>query len=82
MASDTCTGLGLTVSKQNQGGKRSRLEIRAEECWVARIEAQAARLGMTASAYIRAAVTRALEADESTDPTTHKRTGRKPPPPA
>lgn len=44
---------------------RDRIDLRAEPEWIARIKAQASRLGMGASAYIRMAVTLKLEADEA-----------------
>jgi hypothetical protein len=47
---------------------RDRIDLRADPVWVARVERQAARLGMTVSSYIRGAITRALEADEATEP--------------
>jgi hypothetical protein len=47
---------------------RDRIDLRADPVWVARVERQAARLGMTVSSYIRGAITRVLEADEATDP--------------
>lgn len=51
---------------------RSRVDLRADPEWVARIERQAKRLGITVSAYIKQATSRALESDEATDPTLHK----------
>jgi hypothetical protein len=47
---------------------RDRVDLRADAEWIARVERQAARLGMTLSSYIRAATTRAVEADEATEP--------------
>ena len=47
---------------------RDRIDLRADPAWVARIEKQAERFGLTVSAYIRQAVSRQLEQDEATDP--------------
>lgn len=47
---------------------RDRIDLRAERAWVARAERQAARFGVSLSAYIRQAVSRQLELDEATDP--------------
>ena len=47
---------------------RDRIDLRADPMWVARVERQAERFGTNVSAYIREAVTRRLEADESSDP--------------
>lgn len=47
---------------------RDRLDLRCEPDWLARVERQAKRFGMTVSAYIKRAVTVSLEADEDTDP--------------
>ena len=47
---------------------RDRIDLRADPAWVARVERQAERLGITLTAYVKAAVSRALEADEATDP--------------
>jgi hypothetical protein len=46
----------------------ARYEIRVEPDWIARVQRQAERLGISAAAYIRQATTRQLEADEATDP--------------
>lgn len=48
---------------------RDRIDLRADPDWVARIERQAERHGISVSAYIRLAVTGRLESDEATDPT-------------
>ena len=47
---------------------RDRIDLRAEPAWVARVIRQAERLGISVSAYIRAAVSRQLEKDEATEP--------------
>ncbi len=47
---------------------RDRVDLRVEPAWVARVERQAKRLGLTLSAYIRQATTRQLETDEASDP--------------
>lgn len=48
---------------------RDRVDLRADPAWIARVERQATRKTIGLSAYIRQAVTAALEADEATDPT-------------
>ncbi len=52
---------------------RDRIDLRADPEWYARIEAQAKRLGLTMSSYIRQAVTLRLEADEASDPGRRKK---------
>jgi len=47
---------------------RDRIDLRADPAWIARIQAQADRLGLGLSAYIRQAVTRQLEQDEAQAP--------------
>lgn len=47
---------------------RGRIDLRADPAWVARVERQAERYGMTVSAYIRRAVSKELEQDEASDP--------------
>jgi hypothetical protein len=47
---------------------RNRVDLRADPAWVARVERQAERLGITVTAYIKQATSRALETDEATDP--------------
>jgi hypothetical protein len=47
---------------------RGRIALRADPAWIARVQAQADRLGIGLSAYIRQAVTRQLERDESEEP--------------
>lgn len=47
---------------------RDRIDLRAERAWVARVERQAERFGVSLSAYIRQAVSKQLELDEATDP--------------
>lgn len=49
-------------------GERERIDLRADRRWIARIRRQAARMGISASAYIRQATTRQLEKDEADDP--------------
>jgi hypothetical protein len=53
--------------------ERRRLELIAEAPFIVRIHAQAERLGLSLSSYIRLAVTERLERDEASVP---------PPPPA
>jgi hypothetical protein len=63
-----------TVAKRKQPARRpaddgrDRVELRADPAWLARVQRQADRLGVSVSAYIRQATTRQLEADEATDP--------------
>lgn len=64
---------GYRVSRQDQNppsqpSTRDRVDLRADPAWVARIERQAERLGISVSAYIRLATTKQLEADEASDP--------------
>jgi len=47
---------------------RERIDLRADSEWVARVQRQADRLGVSLSAYIRQATTERLEQDEATDP--------------
>jgi hypothetical protein len=47
---------------------RDRVDLRAEPDWIARVQRQADRLGISLSAYIRQATSRQLEQDEATDP--------------
>jgi hypothetical protein len=44
---------------------RERIDLRGDPDWIARIRAQAGRLGLGLSAYIRLAVTKQLERDEA-----------------
>ena len=53
--------------------RRDRIDLRADPAWSARVQAQADRLGLSFSAYIREAVTRKLEADEANAPPTPKK---------
>jgi predicted HicB family RNase H-like nuclease len=53
--------------------ERDRIDLRAEPELVARLKRQAKRLGISMSAYIRLAVTRQVEQDESNDPKSHRR---------
>lgn len=57
-----------TSPDDQQPPARNRIDIRADPSWVARIEKQADRLGISLTAYVKQAVSRALEADELTDP--------------
>jgi hypothetical protein len=58
--------------RKPQGGKPAqppgRHELRVEPVWLARVQRQADRLGISASAYIRLATSERLERDEATDP--------------
>lgn len=55
---------GSSVAKR----KTDRFDMRVEAAWLARVERQAERYGLTVAAYIRRATTQAVEADEATDP--------------
>lgn len=47
---------------------RDRIDLRAEPDFVARLNRQAERLGLSLSAYLRLAATERLERDEASDP--------------
>jgi predicted DNA binding CopG/RHH family protein len=47
--------------------KDERFEMRVDPDWLARIEEQAQRFGLSAAAYIRQGATEKLERDEATD---------------
>lgn len=57
------------VGRKKLNLQRERLELRADREWIMRVLHQANRLGISLSAYIRSAVTRQVEADESNEPT-------------
>lgn len=61
------------MAGQKKTPDRDRIDLRADKEWIARVETQAKRLGTGLSAYIREAVTRKLEADESSAPTQNRR---------
>ena len=54
--------------RKPKGEPRDRIDLRAEPEFVARMQAQADRLGLSLSAYIRLSVTERLERDEATSP--------------
>jgi hypothetical protein len=54
--------------RSEQPPARDRIDLRADPAWVARIERQAQRRGISVSAYLRQAGSLALEQDEATDP--------------
>lgn len=63
----------LPVAKRKSNSRRAddtpdRFEMRVDSDWMARVQRQADRLGISAAAYIRQATTRQLEVDERTDP--------------
>ena len=66
--------LGKKKPKPSAEAARDRIDLRADPAWVARIERQAERYGLTVSAYIRRAVSKELELDEQSDPTKDRRT--------
>lgn len=47
---------------------RDRIDLRGEPAWIARVQRQANRLGISLSDYIRQAVTLRVEEDEATEP--------------
>ena len=57
-----------TPAPEEPPSSRGRVDLRADPAWIARVERQANRKTINLSAYIRQAVTAALEADEATDP--------------
>ncbi len=68
--------MSVLVGAYHQVGKqkpapeppRDRIDLRAGPAWIARVQRQAERLGMSLSAYIRMATTERVEEDEATDP--------------
>jgi hypothetical protein len=56
---------------------RDRIDLRADPEWTARVQAQADRLGIALSAYIRMAVSERLERDEDRPRGTGTNTGEK-----
>jgi hypothetical protein len=61
-------GKKRSTEAAGEGGGRARLDLRADPAWLVRVERQAARRGISVTAYIKQAVSLALEADEQTDP--------------
>jgi predicted DNA-binding protein len=64
---------GLLVAKtkgqtSSGGNAHNRVEFRADDEFMERLAKQADRLSLSRSAYIRQAVTRAVEQDEAEDP--------------
>lgn len=53
---------------QPKDATRGRIDLRADPEFVARVQSQADRLGMSLSAYLRMAVTERLERDEASQP--------------
>lgn len=61
----------LPVAKKHPAGsskKLARLELRVEQSWLARVQQQADRLGISIASYVRQTVTRQVEADEANAP--------------
>jgi hypothetical protein len=54
----------LIVPRKKQNFERDRVELRAEPEWIARVAAEANRLGLNLSAYIRLAVNERLDRTE------------------
>jgi predicted HicB family RNase H-like nuclease len=61
------------MAPRRRNEDRDRLDLRADREWIARVAAQSERLGISISAYIRQAVTRQLERDESERPAQPRR---------
>jgi predicted HicB family RNase H-like nuclease len=51
-----------------QQPSRDRFDLRCDPVWLARVEKQAERFGMSVAAYMKRAITVQLEQDEKTDP--------------
>jgi hypothetical protein len=51
------------MAKKRKDG-RQRIDLRAEQEWIARLEVLAKRFGLSVSAYIRLAVSERMERDE------------------
>jgi hypothetical protein len=58
----------MPVGRKKENFERRRLELVAETDWIVRISAQADRLGLSLSSYVRMAVTERLERDEASAP--------------
>jgi hypothetical protein len=58
----------LPVPRKKQNFDRDRVELRAEPEWIARVTAEAERLGLNLSAYIRLAVNERLDRTEAAEP--------------
>jgi hypothetical protein len=61
------------AGRKNDREPRDRLDLRAEPAWIARVAAQAERLGISVSAYVRQATSRQLERDEAEWPARGRR---------
>ncbi len=53
----------LPMAKRRSNPKRNKIEVTADPAWIARVAAEAERLGLNLSAYIRMAVTQRMDAD-------------------
>lgn len=60
--------MGKERWKRREEPVRDRMDLRANPEFIARVTRQAKRLGMSASSYVRMAVTERLERDEATEP--------------
>lgn len=58
----------MAKTKTTSDQQRDRIDLRAEPEWIARVDVQSKRLGISVSAYIRQAVTLKLERDEAEAP--------------
>lgn len=56
------------VNRKKAAQPRDRIDLRADPVLIERVQAQAKRLGISLSGYIRQAVTRRVEQDEAEDP--------------
>lgn len=61
------------MAGKKKDSDRDRIDLRADPVWIARVQRQADRLGVSFSAYVRETVTRKMENDEASDPSLHKR---------
>jgi hypothetical protein len=61
------------VGSRRENFDRERIEIRADSEWIARVSAEADRLGLSLSAYIRLAVNERLERTAAPAPPTTRR---------
>lgn len=58
----------LKIEPEPPPPTRDRIDLRGEPAWIARVQRQANRLGISLSDYIRQAVTLRVEHDEARSP--------------
>jgi hypothetical protein len=56
------------MARKRPNPNRDLIQLRAEPAWIDRVNAEAERLGLSISAYVRLAVTERLERDEASHP--------------